>query len=245
VRQVAPYGEIELWRDGDQARHDGATADEPDPLPLAEPHWLRAAVDPEPEPEPPIRPSSALTAADRTPRAVEASRNTEARLRGTIVHALLERLPALPNHRREGAARAFVAARAPKLRPEERAAMVAGALKVLAHEALAPLFGPGSRAEAPIAGRLGQNPVFGQIDRLVVTETEVLIADFKTSARPPAPEKPLPEAYVGQLALYRHLLGEIYPNRPVRAFLVWTAGPEIRELSPEELDGALARITGL
>jgi ATP-dependent helicase/nuclease subunit A len=245
VRQEAPYGPMDVWRSGSPEKAETPQLPDSDPLPLAEPAWLRERVHPEPEPAPPIRPSSALAAADRAHRPREASSNADARLRGTLVHTLLERLPALPEHRREAAARAFVGARAPKLRPDDREAVVAGALKVLGHEALAPLFGPGSRAEAPIAGRLGQNPVFGQIDRLAVVGGEVLIADFKTSAHPPAPEKPLPEAYVGQLALYRHLLGEIYTSRRVRAFLVWTAGPHIRELSPEELDRALARITGL
>jgi ATP-dependent helicase/nuclease subunit A len=37
-------------------------------------------------------------------------------------------------------------------------------------------------------------------------------------------------------------MSEIYPDRPVRAFLVWTAGPVIRELAEEELAGALALI---
>jgi ATP-dependent helicase/nuclease subunit A len=37
-------------------------------------------------------------------------------------------------------------------------------------------------------------------------------------------------------------VAEIHPDRPVRAFLVWTAGPVIRELAAEELAGALALI---
>ena len=110
-------------------------------------------------------------------------------------------------------------------------------------EALAPLFGPGSRAEAPVAGWVethgGLVPVSGQIDRLAVLETEILLADFKTTARPPSLDEPAPQAYVAQLALYRALLAEIYPDRPVRAFLVWTSGPLIRELSTQELDAAL------
>jgi ATP-dependent helicase/nuclease subunit A len=47
---------------------------------------------------------------------------------------------------------------------------------------------------------------------------------------------------VAQLALYRALLAEIYPDRNVRAFLVWTSGPLIRELSGQELDAALRLI---
>jgi ATP-dependent helicase/nuclease subunit A len=123
---------------------------------------------------------------------------------------------------------------------------VSDALAVLAREELAPLFGPASRAEAAVAGqiRLGGRdlPVSGQIDRLAVHDQEILIADYKTTARPPRAGEPPPPAYAAQLALYRALLQEIYPARPVRAFLIWTSGPLVRELAEDELAGALAHV---
>jgi ATP-dependent helicase/nuclease subunit A len=85
--------------------------------------------------------------------------------------------------------------------------------------------------------------VSGQIDRLAVTGDEVLVLDFKTSARAPGPDAEPPGAYVLQLALYRALLAEIYPGRRVRAVLVWTAGPLVREIEPARLDEALAAVT--
>ncbi|HEX2554393.1 MAG TPA: double-strand break repair helicase AddA [Microvirga sp.] len=245
VRRTAPYGEIEVWHEGEAGTEEREAVS--DPLPAHEaPAWLHAPVEPEPEPAPPIRPSGALGAAERIHRPGDGPAAPQARLVGTLVHALLERLPGLPFERWADAARAYVSARAPAFDTGRRESVVRQALGVLTHEALAPLFGPGSRAEAAIAGRIltasGAVPVSGQIDRLAVREHEVLIADFKTTARPPDPDVPAPAAYVGQLALYRALVAEIYPDRPVRAFLVWTAGPVIRELAEEELAGALALI---
>jgi ATP-dependent helicase/nuclease subunit A len=75
-----------------------------------------------------------------------------------------------------------------------------------------------------------------------VTGGEVLVADYKTGSRPPCPTAPVPQAHAGQLALYRELLREIYPGRPVRAFLIWTSGPALRELGAAEMDEALSRI---
>jgi ATP-dependent helicase/nuclease subunit A len=49
----------------------------------------------------------------------------------------------------------------------------------------------------------------------------------------------MPSGYAAQLALYRGLLQQIYPEREVRAFLVWTAGPVIREPSAAELEAVL------
>jgi hypothetical protein len=46
-----------------------------------------------------------------------------------------------------------------------------------------------------------------------------------------------------QLALYRALLARIYPDRPVRAVLVWTEIPDPMELSAAMLDRALVRLT--
>jgi ATP-dependent helicase/nuclease subunit A len=242
----APYGPIEIWRDG-KPKPYGAALSAVAPLdPIGVPAWLSTAADQEPEPVPPIRPSSALGAADRITRPGDGPFAPDARLRGTLIHALLERLPGVPAERWPALANAYVAARAPRFDAAKQDRIVRDTLRVLTDAALAPLFGPGSRAEAPIAGWVatgsGDVPVSGQIDRLTVLDGQVLLADFKTTARPPPPEEPAPQAYVAQLALFRALLAEIYPDRNVRAFLVWTSGPLIRELSGEELDAALRLI---
>jgi ATP-dependent helicase/nuclease subunit A len=49
--------------------------------------------------------------------------------------------------------------------------------------------------------------------------------------------------YVEQLALYRAVLKKLYPDKSVRAALVWTEVPDLMELSVEALDAALLRIT--
>jgi ATP-dependent helicase/nuclease subunit A len=78
--------------------------------------------------------------------------------------------------------------------------------------------------------------VSGQVDRLAVTPEGVLIADYKTNR--PAPRRPdeVPAAYVKQLALYRAVLRLLYPDRPVRAALVWTDVPDLMEVSADALD---------
>jgi ATP-dependent exoDNAse (exonuclease V) beta subunit (contains helicase and exonuclease domains) len=99
----------------------------------------------------------------------------------------------------------------------------------------------------PIVGRLqvgGRTvPVSGQIDRLAVTQTAVLIGDFKTNRLPPQRIEEVPPAYVRQLALYRAVLAKLYPERTVRAALIWTEVPDLMELSDDTLSQALARLT--
>jgi ATP-dependent helicase/nuclease subunit A len=93
----------------------------------------------------------------------------------------------------------------------------------------------------PVAGRLrigGEDVrVSGQIDRLAVTNDAVLIADFKTGAAPHG--RIVDDGYVLQLALYRAVLAQLYPDRPIRAALIWTELPEVTELSAAALDEAL------
>jgi ATP-dependent helicase/nuclease subunit A len=117
-------------------------------------------------------------------------------------------------------------------------------LALIADPRFAAVFAAGSRAEVAIAGRL-ERPglplalVSGQIDRLVVTPSEVLIVDFKTNHVPPAAVAETPAAYVRQLALYRAVLRKLYPQLPVRAALLWTEAPELMEILAPALDAAL------
>ena len=101
---------------------------------------------------------------------------------------------------------------------------------MLALPELAPLFGPDSRAEVPLAGVVGEQAIFGQVDRLAVTAREVLLIDYKTNRTPPATAALVPPAYLRQMAAYRALLQAIYPTRAVRCALLWTDGPRLMAL---------------
>ena len=113
-------------------------------------------------------------------------------------------------------------------------------MAVLEHPDFASLFQPGSRAEVPVTGAIetaeGPRVISGQIDRLVVTPDAVLIVDFKTNRPPPAHPDGVAPLYLKQMASYRAALRQIFPDRAVRAFLLWTDGPKCMELPDEFLD---------
>ena len=119
-------------------------------------------------------------------------------------------------------------------------------LTLIGDRRFAPLFEAGSRAEAPIVGRIAlsasRRMVSGQVDRLAVTDKEVLIADYKSDRFVPRTITRIPPEYIEQLALYRAVLRLAYPNHQVRAALVWTAGPALTELPDAALDAALSRL---
>ena len=89
------------------------------------------------------------------------------------------------------------------------------------------------------AGLPGGMVINGQIDRLVVTDHEVLIVDYKTNRPPPQKVEDVPRAYLAQMAAYRALLQGLHPEKPVRCALLWTVAPRLMELPPERMDAVL------
>ena len=100
----------------------------------------------------------------------------------------------------------------------------------------AAVFGPASRAEAPIIGVVKGQAVRGVVDRLTVDDNRVIVLDFKTDRPAPATADGAPGAYVLQLALYRDVLRQIFPGKAVHCALLWTEAPLLMELPEARLD---------
>ena len=83
--------------------------------------------------------------------------------------------------------------------------------------------------------------VLGRVDRLSVTDDEVLILDFKTGCPPVNVEAASPQ-YLAQMALYREGAARIFPGRRIACGLVWTEGPLLMRLPDALMDAQLARI---
>jgi ATP-dependent helicase/nuclease subunit A len=154
--------------------------------------------------------------------------------RGNVIHGLLQHLPELPPGDRARAARAFLGHAGSGLASEDAARVVDQCLAILDHPALAAAFAPGSRAEAPLAGEVAGLVISGVIDRLAVSETEVVAIDFKTGRQPPAEVAKTPILYLRQMAAYRALLRAVFPGRTVRCALVWTETATVTVL-PDDL----------
>jgi ATP-dependent helicase/nuclease subunit A len=218
--------------------------------PSALPSWLRTSLPPQTTDAKPLRPSDSGVDRPRRINPGEAlGQRTRALQRGTLVHRLLQSLPDVAIERRRDAALNFLRRNAAGWSESEREDLAAKVRELIEETRFSAVFGAGSRAEVPIVGRLarpGGPPmlVSGQIDRLVVTDDEVLIVDFKTNQDPPATVEDAPAAYVRQLALYRALLEKLYPRRSLRAALLWTETTEFMEISAPALDAGLASLMG-
>jgi ATP-dependent helicase/nuclease subunit A len=212
------------------------------------PMWLHWPAPPEPPAPAFVAPSLALPhiVAPRGPAsAAERRTRTDSLERGRLIHALIELLPTLPAARRAEIGGRRLRALAPGWDDGRRAALLAEVLALVEHTALAALFAPGALTEVPVAGEIPAAAdraaflVSGRIDRLIVTDDEVRLVDFKTDRAVP---DAVPLAYAAQLALYRALVAPLFPGRRVRAFVLWTSAPRLDEVPAADLDAAFARL---
>jgi ATP-dependent helicase/nuclease subunit A len=203
------------------------------------PAWTRRAVPVEPPLPRPLMPSRPDS--DEPPVRSPLGIDDGARFRrGRLIHRLLETLPDLAAERRIRAMARFLGRPAWGLSYAEQAEIAGEVTAVLADPVFAAIFGIGSRAEVPLVGMVGEKVISGQVDRLLVTDREVLIVDYKTDRPPPSAASNVAPLYLRQMAAYRAALACLYPGRAVRCALLWTDGPRLMPLDPTLLDDALA-----
>lgn len=163
--------------------------------------------------------------------------------RGTLVHRLLQSLPELPPDAREEAARRYLSRQG--VDGASLDSTVAEIMALFEDERFAEVFSAEARAEVSIAAMIEPPDaerfgLSGQIDRLLVTDSRVLVVDFKTNRPPPERVEDVPPEYLRQLAAYAHVLREIFPGRAIECALLWTDAPELMGVPQDMLDQAWA-----
>ncbi|SFG30741.1 DNA helicase/exodeoxyribonuclease V, subunit A [Novosphingobium sp. CF614] len=205
------------------------------PLRTPLPPWLERVPPAEPRPPRPLAPS-ALGEDDAPDPPFPPGAGREAARRGTLVHKLLERLPEVTAEARAATGRAWLERNVPGLSDHDRDAMLAAALRVLAHPDWADLFAPGSLAEVPVTAVVGGQVVAGTIDRLVVEPERVRLVDFKTARRPPSSLDQVPPGVLRQMGAYAAALEATFPGRTVEVALLYTATPHLIAVPAATLD---------
>ncbi|MCP4935237.1 MAG: double-strand break repair helicase AddA [bacterium] len=163
--------------------------------------------------------------------------------RGILVHALLEHLPALSPDLWHAAAARVLDRNGRDLTDEQRVEIITEAIRVLEHKEFANLFAANSSAESSFIASIdtpkATDPglrISGQIDRLVVTDKEVLIIDYKTNRHVPLSAQEIPTAYIAQLAAYRLSVRPLFGDKAIRCALLWTRQPFLMWLPDALMD---------
>lgn len=242
VQIAEPINKIK--KSGDQTTSD-SNSDQEQSIPT----WALTRPPEEPKPVRPLSASEPVAEPAMSSPFARAQDNSRRFLRGTILHKLLQFLPDIEPDKRETLAKDFIQSQwraasqdGKGLRAETCQAWVDEIMGVLNHPDFAPVFGPNSRAEVPLAGLLQNQKntdyfvLSAQIDRLVIRDHEILIVDYKTNR--PAPDKvdEVPTAYRRQMALYAQALEAIYPDRTIKCALLWTEKCNLMILEPHHLD---------
>jgi ATP-dependent helicase/nuclease subunit A len=201
--------------------------------------WMQRPPPDEPAPPRPLAPSRPSAADPPTLSPIGGPSENRFK-RGLIVHRLLQLLPDLPADDRRAACVAFLARPGHALAMDEQQELADEVMAILEMPEFAELFGPASRAEVPLIGTIagpdGPEVIAGQVDRLLVLPDEIVVLDYKTSRPPPDLQENVAPAYLRQMAAYRAVLAEIWPNRPIRCGLLWTAVPRLMTLDDSLLD---------
>ncbi|HLJ53196.1 MAG TPA: double-strand break repair helicase AddA, partial [Rhizomicrobium sp.] len=218
----------------------------PDSLPgeksVALPDWLAR---PAPSDTPVPRLIRPFDAADgHEPQIISPLERNKRFRRGLIVHTLLAHLPLIEPSKRAAKAQSYLTRQ--KFPDDEAADLIAEILAVLDDPVFAPAFSPQCRSEVAIVADLPElGPaarVNGRIDRLSLSDDEILIVDFKTNRPPPKSETGVPPLYAAQMSLYRAAAAKIFPDRRIVCGLLWTDGPTLMRLSNELLDRQMRQI---
>lgn len=169
----------------------------------------------------------------------------EAKLRGTLLHRLLEILPSHPPNDWAAIATAVLAQGTDSV-PAFFHELISEVTAVLTAPHLSHLFGPERLTEVEITAsvrELGGMTLFGTVDQLLVTEGQVHVLDFKSNAVIPDSPAAVPEGILRQMGAYAAMLGQIYPAHEIIPSIVWTKNQTLMPLPLNIVREALLRTT--
>ena len=160
---------------------------------------------------------------DDTPVASPLSESGNYFRRGTIIHKLLQFLPGQGSlAQKQELISAYLAKNAPELSKTAQEAIKHEVLSLLSDEKFGFIFGPGSQAEVPIMGEVEGKIISAQLDRLIVNQDKAVIVDFKTNRPAASTLQDVPAGYIRQLDIYKQLVAQIYPDKSVESYILWT-----------------------
>ncbi len=152
---------------------------------------------------------------------------------GTEVHLLLEVLPEQPASAWPKIAQSLLG--------EEHTGQLAEARRTLEAPHLAHLFAKGTLSEVPLSAPVARLDarLHGIIDRLVITDTEVLIVDYKTNATVPSRAEDTPLGLLRQMGAYSEAAKLIWPDKKIKTAILWTRTAELMPLDHHIVIAAL------
>ncbi|RYG91311.1 double-strand break repair helicase AddA [Loktanella sp. IMCC34160] len=224
-----------------------------DGLPRAEPrepsggqdiaHAAFPPLDDTPIPAKPLSPSD-LGGAKVLAAETEGLDEDTAKLRGTLIHRLLEHLPALAPDRRGAVGQAIIDAEPDAVLVPDAADLIGMVIRLLEDPDLSALFGADALSEVEVVAtlpELGGRQIRGAIDLLIVGPDRVRVIDFKSNRVVPNSSAEVPEGLMRQMGAYVAALHQIYPDKVIDPAILWVSAQKLMPLEESAVTAALLR----
>ena len=123
-----------------------------------------------------------------------------------------------------------------------RSEIFAEAAAILSSPELSWIFGEGSAAEvsftAEVEGLDGAT-VSGAMDRLIITDEEVTVVDYKSNNIIPTTPEEVPLGILRQLGAYHAACERIFPNHAINTAILWTRTAKLMSVPHDIVRSAL------
>ena len=140
--------------------------------------------------------------------------------RGTAIHKLLQYITKINVINRKEASVLFLQKELPDISLNE-ISFISNEVITLCNK-YKEIFSGNSVAEVPIMGEIDGKIISSKIDRLVITDDKVIIVDYKTNRPAALKIEDVPDMYINQLNTYKKLLQQIYKDKEIETYLLWT-----------------------
>ena len=156
-----------------------------------------------------------------------------AKLFGTIVHLLLEKLPKSNSNDWQNIVPNLLKWAEIYVSEETQTRAYKQAENILKNPSFEFIFAPDVLAEvqfSTIVESVGGIPIVGVIDRLVLSQDSALIIDFKTNQEVPSSIDEVPLGVLKQMGAYAASMQKVFPKKNIELGIIWTHSAELMKI---------------
>ena len=157
----------------------------------------------------------------------------DAKIFGTIVHLLLEKLPKINPNNWQTTLPNILKWADINVSDEIQNKAYKQAKKIINDPSFEFIFAPETLAEvqfSTIVEPLGKLPIVGVIDRLVLSEDLACIIDFKTNREVPSCVDQVPLGILQQMGAYAASMQKVFPEKNIELGIIWTHSAELMKI---------------
>ena len=156
-----------------------------------------------------------------------------AKLFGTIVHLLLEKLPKSNSDDWHNIVPNLLKWAEINVSEETQIKAYKQAERILKNPSFEFIFAADTLAEvqfSTIVESVGGIPIVGVIDRLVLSQESALIIDFKTNQEVPSSIDEVPLGILKQMGAYAASMQKVFPKKNIELGIIWTHSAELMKI---------------